>query len=174
MRCVRSPLIHPTWKRSSMQPVSSMSTTLAKSWIGMRQLLESELSSHRCKSLECSNGNAGPRNHPLRKSSARRCSTKPRETRSGQELWHESTVMECLHLSTLGTKVGDQQNFVQGSHTSTRVTRRVRCVLPCLARQRRVGEASDRSQIERRLALVCGESAPWIERVEQGVPRGVA
>ena len=51
MRCVRSLLIRPTWKRFSMQPASSMITTLVKSWIVMRQLLESEPSSHRCKIL---------------------------------------------------------------------------------------------------------------------------
>ena len=66
----------------------------------MRQLLGSELISHRCKSSECSNRNASLRSHPMRKSSARRCSTKPRESRSGQDLWHESTLMECLLLST--------------------------------------------------------------------------
>ena len=26
--------------------------------------------------------------------------TKPKETRFGQELWHDSTQMECSHLST--------------------------------------------------------------------------
>ena len=135
--------------------VSSMTTTLAKSWIGMRQLLESELSSHRCRSLECSNGNARPRNHPLRKSSVRRCSTKPRETRYGQELWHDSTLMECFtraprrHATHMGTEVGDQQSDVEGSCTSACVARCVSCVLPCPARERRVGEASERSQIER-------------------------
>ena len=40
----QSQLIRPTWKRFSMQLVSSMISTLAKSWIVMRQLLESELS----------------------------------------------------------------------------------------------------------------------------------
>ena len=35
-------------------------------------------------------------------------------------------------------------------------------------------EASERSQIERSLAVVCGESALQNERIEQGVPRGGA
>ena len=135
LHCVKRLLIRPTWQRLSVQPVSFMISTLVKSWTVMRQLLESELSSHRCKSSECLDGNASLRNHPMRMSSARRRSTKPRETRSGQELW--------------GTEVGGQENDVEGSYTSACVTRCVSCVLPCVARERRVGEASESSQIER-------------------------
>ena len=60
-RCLRSLLIRPTWKRFSM-----------------RQSLEPELGSHRCKSSECSNGNASPRNHPMKKSSGRRSQSQRR------------------------------------------------------------------------------------------------
>ena len=52
MCCVKRLLFRPTWKHFSMHLVSSMITTLVKSWIMMRQLLESELSSQRCKSSE--------------------------------------------------------------------------------------------------------------------------
>ena len=45
-------------------------------------------------------GNASPRSRLMRKSSARKYSTKPGETKCGRELWHESTQMECLHQST--------------------------------------------------------------------------
>ena len=48
-----------------------------------------------------------------------------------------------------GTEVGDQQNDVEGSYSSACVTRCVSCVLPCLARERCVGKAPERFQIER-------------------------
>ena len=54
------------------------------------------------------------------------------------------------HATHVGTEVGDQQNDVEGSYTSACVTRCVNCILPCLARERRVGE--------RWLTLVCGET----------------
>ena len=51
-----------------------------------------------------------------------------------------------------------QQSDVEMSYTSSGVMRYVICVLPSLARERRANEVSQRSQIERLLALSAGES----------------
>ena len=55
---------------------------------------------------------------------------------------------ERRHATHVGTEVGDQQNDVEASYSSASVTRCVSCILPCLARERRVGETSEGSQIE--------------------------
>ena len=88
-------------KRFSVQPVSSMITPL-------REILDRDatIAGIRAEPTQMQLfgvfawKRTSPRNHPVRKSSARRCSTKPMDTKFGQELWHESTLMQCLHLST--------------------------------------------------------------------------
>ena len=56
----------------------------------------------------------------------------------------------------------------KGRTTSACVARCVSCIIPCLGR---VGKTSEGSQIERWLALVCGESSPRNERIKQSILR---
>ena len=147
-------LIRLTWKRFFDAAGEFTIITLVKSWIVMRQLLESELSSHRCKSSECSNGNASLKKPPNEKV----ISTKMFHKAKGDEVRSRIVAREfadgviapeqyAKHATHLGTEAGDQQNDVEGPYTSACVTRCVTCVLPCLACERRVVEASE--QIDR-------------------------
>ena len=63
--------------------VTAAHVMLTKFW---RQLPESDQNPNSCKSAKCSSGVADTKGHPCRKSSARGCPTKPRETKPSQEL----------------------------------------------------------------------------------------
>ena len=137
-------MIRPTWKRffDAAGRVFYESHALAKSGIVvLTRLLESELSSHRCKSSECLNGNACLRKPPDEKV----ISMKMFHEAKGDEVRSRTVAREFAGgvfapEHHVGTEVGDQQNDLEGSYTSACVTRCASCVLPCLACERRVGQ----------------------------------
>ena len=102
---------------------------------------------HGWRSLECPHEDTSPRNRRQRGSSTRTCSTDPREPRSVRELRHEITLPVSAPEHYVSARACRMMS--KGSYASACIIRCVSCILPCLARERCAGKASERFQIER-------------------------